>query len=124
LPKVTSDMQISILNVDAVLIICVNGEVRQGVFCEREPVTSSILLLTSRKARSAIMFSQRSRTFTTSRCGSRISGTGGATYEKRAHTAGAQPPIVSPEGAKLRAGTHPEKFENSSANMRFPGIWE
>jgi hypothetical protein len=31
-----------------------------------------------------------------------ISGTGVATSEKRAHTAGAQPPLASAEGAKLR----------------------
>jgi hypothetical protein len=57
---------------------------------------------------------------TTFRSGSRISGTGGATSEN-GHT---RRELEAPSGGLGAWGPSPEKFENSSANMRFAGIYK
>jgi hypothetical protein len=54
------------------------------------------------------------------RGGSRISGTGVQPLKKGTHGGGAAP---DSERRRYEAPP-PEKLENSSANMRFPGIWE
>jgi hypothetical protein len=70
----------------------------------------------------ATVMKMQSVSVNVTRGGSRISGTGGGGCNlwEGPHTASA-------EGAKHRVGvcgrSSPETFENSSANMRFPGIW-